>query len=445
MERFDVVIVGGGVSGSIAGIAAARNGSRVLIIESMGFLGGSLTNAGVNPMMTFHAGDRQVILGITNEIVQELVKIGKSPGHVKDPGNFTATYTPFDPEAMKYVLEKLLRDAGGKVLFHAQLQDVVVEHEIIKNISVLTRTGTSVLAASVYIDATGDAELATRAGLKTRLGREGDEFTQAMTLTMRMDNVNVEKLRKYVLTHPDEFWVDSDKFKRAERISVAGFKKEWAAAKAAGEISADNGRDYLLMFEANNPGEFVFNSTRISGYNPIDPWSLSDAEFVGRRQCLEIERFVKKVVPGFENAHVIGTGPNIGIRSSRQIVGLHTITGSELLHQIVPEDTIAISGYPIDIHDEKTSNVKKLPYGGFYGIPYRALVGREVANLIVTGRCISATFQAQSAIRTTPTVGAIGEAAGLAASMAAISSTPVQKIDIQVLRQKLKANGGFIQ
>ncbi|WP_125607773.1 FAD-dependent oxidoreductase [Lapidilactobacillus bayanensis] len=444
-RKYDVVIIGGGISGAIAGIAAARSGAKTLIIEEMGFLGGALTGSGVNPMMTFHAGDVQVIRGITDELVQNLVKINKSPGHIKDPGNFTATYTPIDSEGMKYELEKMYRDAGGTVLFHSQLVKSIVDDNKITEIQVLTRNGVININSSVFIDASGDAVLSVMSGVPTQQGRESDGKTQDMTMTFKMVDVDEPMLRKYVVEHPDEFWVDNDKFNVAKRVSVAGFKREWAQAKQDGEISKSNGRDYLLMFGTANEGEFVFNSTRISDHDPTDPWSLSDAEYIGRCQCHELELFVRRHIPGFANAHIVMTGPNIGVRSSRQIEGAYQITAADLLQQRIPDDTIAISGYPIDIHDETASNVTKLPYGGYYGIPYRALVTKQLSNLIVTGRCISASFEAQSAIRTTPTVGAIGEAVGDAAAVAAKNNIDVKDINIKQLRKKLIDDGGFIR
>lgn len=446
MEHFDVVVVGGGFSGSIAAIAAARCGVKTLIVEATSCLGGSLTTNGVNPMMTFHAGDKQVIRGITDELIGRLQSIGKSPGHVPDPGHFTSTYTPFDAEAMKHELELMLLEAGGKVLYHASLANVRREGKSLENISVCTRTGLMDIAAKVFIDASGDAMLAEKAGIPLVKGRETDGKSQPMTMTMKMINVDREKLRQYMLENIDKLnnHYRAEDVRTAPRLACHGFVEEFAAAKATGEITIP--REDLLIFETNNPGEFVFNTSRILDHDATDPWSLSHAEVVGRQQCREIERFVKRVVPGFEDAIVVQTGPSVGVRSSCQIQGCYVLTAQDLLNQTHFDDAIAISGYPIDIHspDGEGTEHGQLPYGGRYGIPWRALIAEGSDNIIVVGRCISSTFEAQAAIRTTPTVGAIGQAGGVAAAQAASQNISVHQVSVSHLQETIRQQQGYL-
>ncbi len=446
MERFDVVIVGGGFSGSIAAIAAARNQAKTLIIEATACLGGSLTTNGVNPMMTFHAGEKQVIRGITDELITRLKKMGKSPGHVPDPGHFTSTYTPFDAEAMKHELELMLLEAGGTVLYHAVLADVKLNAAKIDSITVCTKSGLIDIAGKVYIDASGDAMLAAKSAIPVAKGRESDGKSQPMTMTMKMINIDREKLRSYMLANIDKLNNDyhAEDVRTAPRLACHGFIEEFAAAKAAGEITIP--REDLLIFETSNPGEFVFNTSRILDHDATDPWSLSHAEFVGRQQCRELEIFVKRVVPGFENAIVVSTGPSVGVRSSHQIKGCYLLTAEDLLSQTRFDDTIAVSGYPIDIHspDGEGTEHGKLQYGGMYGIPWRTLIARESDNVIVIGRCISATFEAQAAIRTTPTVGAIGQAGGIAAALAARKGLTVHQLPVGEIQDAIRQQQGYL-
>lgn len=446
MEQFDVVVVGGGFSGSIAAIAAARSQARTVVVEASACLGGSLTTNGVNPMMTFHAGEKQVICGITDELIDRLKAQGKSPGHVRDPGHFTTTYTPFDAEAMKHELELMLVEAGGTVLYHATLADVTRSGEAIDSITVCTRSGLMTLGGKMFIDASGDAVLAAQSGVPLVKGRESDGKSQPMTLTMKMGNVDREKLRAYMLEHISELnnHYQAEDVKTADRLSCHGFIKELAAAKASGEITIP--REDVLFFETNNPGEFIFNTSRILDHDATDPWSLSHAEFVGRQQCRELEAFVKRVIPGFEDAIVVSTGPSVGVRSSCQIDGCYRLTAEDLLNQTRFEDTIAISGYPIDIHspDGEGTEHGTLPAGGMYGIPWRALICASVNNLIVVGRCISATFEAQAAIRTTPTVGAIGQAGGVAAALAASRNISVHQVSVGQLQDAIRQQHGYL-
>lgn len=168
---------------------------------------------------------------------------------------------------------------------------------------------------------------------------------------------------------------------------------------------------------------------------------------MGRKQCRELELFVKKYIPGFENAIVESTGPSIGVRGSRQIVGLYTLTAADILSQTPFEDTIAHSGYPIDIHNPDGEGTKheKLEWGGMYSIPYRCLVTPSLHNVIVIGRCLSATFEAQAAVRTTPTTGAIGHAGGVAAAQAALHDLNVQEVDVAKVQQVLKEQGAYLE
>lgn len=448
MRNYDVVIVGGGISGAVAGIAAARLGEKVLIIESNGFLGGMLTAAGVGPMMTFHAGEKQAIQGITDEMIQRLKTIGKSVGHIEDLTNYTYSVTPFDAEAMKHELEVMLIESGGEILYHTALAEVIKEGNKITKLKVCNKAGISEISGKVFIDASGDGDLAAWAGVTFTKGRETDGASQPMTLKMKVRNVDIDRVKEYIREHPENFTRvpdNLDQLNKVERLSVVGYLKEFKEAKEKGEISIP--REDVLFFETNNPGEVIFNTTRILGCDSTDPWSLSKAEIEGRKQCRELEHFMKKYMVGFENAVVVTTGPRIGVRSSRQIVGAYTLTAEDLLQQKKFEDVIAHSGYPIDIHspDGEGTSHGKLEWGGMYGIPYRCLITNDIDNLLVVGRCLSATFEAQAGVRTTPTAGAIGHAGGVAAALAAKGNIGVQEIDIPNLQQTLITQGAYLE
>lgn len=448
MRTYDVIVVGGGISGSMAAIAAARAGASVLLVEQYGFLGGMLTAAGVGPMMTFHAGTEQVIRGITGELIDRLVKKGKSPGHIIDTTGYTYTVTPFDAEAMKQELEIMLLEAGGKLLYHTILAGAEVRNNCIERIQVVNKAGLSCLSGKVYVDATGDADLSVFAGVEVTKGRPTDGAAQPMTMNLKMSNVDIPKVKAYIRSHMQEFprlKGDSSIIDKAPRLSIGGFVDTLKKAQELGEISFK--REDVLFFETNTPGEVIVNTTRILGADSTDPWSLTQAEIEGRRQVRELEAFLKRRVPGFENSEVVYSGPCIGVRSSRQIKGLYTLSAEDLLTSKKFFDVIAHSAYPVDIHSpdgEGTSHMH-LAWGQKYSIPYRCLVNPKVHNLITVGRCISATFEAQAAIRTSPTVGAIGHAGGLAASLAAETQRAARDIDIQTLQRKLQEQGAYLE
>ena len=445
MKRYDLIVVGGGISGCMAATAAARCGASVLIIEQYGFMGGMLTAAGVGPMMTFHAGETQVIQGLTGELIERLVARGKSPGHIFDTVGYTYTVTPFDAEAMKQELEEMLLDAGASILYHTMLADVAAQGDRIAAITICNKAGLSELTAQVYVDATGDADLAIWAGVPFTKGREADGVCQPMTMNMKMTNVDIEAIKAYALQHPDDFYRlqnDTDRLDRAPRLSLGGFSSIVAQAEASGELSFE--RDGVLLFETNTPGEVIINMSRLKGYDATDPQSLTEAEIEGRRQARELEIFLQTRIAGFENAVVIGTGPMVGVRSSRQIIGLYTLTVEDVLSCRAFDDVIAHSGYPVDIHLDTGIKYEPFHHGEIYSIPYRCLVNARIGNLITVGRCVSVTFEAQGAMRTTPTVGAIGHAGGVAAFLAVRDGVAAADVSIHALQTVLKGQGAYL-
>lgn len=445
--KCDVLVVGGGISGCMAAISAARCGLDVLLVERYGFLGGTLTANGTGPMMTFHAGEKQVVKGITGELIDRLCKKGKSVGHIFDTTCYTYTVTPFDAEGMKSELEQMLLEAGGKVLFHSFVCGIKKEDSKIWGVMLVGKDGFKTVHAKVYIDASGDADLSRFAGLKTRLGRKEDGKCQPVTLNMKLYNVDIPRVRAYIKAHPEDFnRMDTRLVDQAPRLSVGGFDQTFNQARKIGEISFE--REFLLFFETNNQGEVIVNTTRVSNINPLNPEDLTQAEILGRKQCEEVYQFLRKRVAGFEQAKIAFTGPAIGVRGSVQIEGQYTITDMDIVTCKEFEDTIAHGAYPIDIHppegaDDAMFDVVKLKPGDYYHIPYRALIG-EMDNLITVGRCISATFEAQAAIRVSPIAGAIGHAGGAAAAVAVHQGATVHQVDIAAVQKLIVEQGGFL-
>lgn len=462
VAKFDVVVVGGGMSGVFAAIAAGRNGAKTLIIDQNGYFGGSLTASGVGPMMTFFAGEKQVIKGLGEEMVQRLKERGYSPGHVLDTTNYISYVTPFSAEGLKIILDEMIEEAGVEVLFHTYLIDVEKENDQITNLVIANKDGISKIAATVFIDATGDADVAVRAGVGFQLGRESDNATQPMTMNLKVYGVDTDKLRQVVLAQPEKFPRlnrDLAVMKNTEILSFVGFDEEFAKAKAEGRLHIP--REDVLFFETNVPGEFIMNTTRIINESGVSATGLTRAEMIGRKQCEELYQFLVASIPGFENAKIAYTGPNIGVRGTRQIKGVYTLTNEDVLLKRPFASTIAHSGYPIDIHNpdgEGTVSVHvnqteelanqgfdKSVFDDYYGIPYEIMITNEFKNLIVTGRCVSASFEAQAAIRTTPTMTALGQAAGTAAAIAVKDEVDVQHVAIKELQNTLLRQDSYLE
>jgi hypothetical protein len=454
---YDVIVVGGGISGSVAAIASARNGAKTLLIEQYGFLGGMMTAAGVGPMMTFHAGDKLVVKGITNEIIERLVKKGKSPGHILDTTGYTYTVTPFDAEALKMELEQMCLEAGVEILYHTMLAEATRKNARIESIRVCNKAGLSTYRAHTFVDATGDADLSAWAGVEYTSGAPDTGEKQAMSMMLKVDNVDIEKTKNYILNHKKEFprlENDIERVNLSSRLSIGGFGGCVLKAKQMGEFSLP--RNNVLFFETNNKGEVIINTSHIYGLDNLKPSDYSLAEIEGRKQANELFEMFKKYIQGFEHARLISVGPFVGVRSSRQIIGEYRLSDEDAATGAMFEDAIAFSGYPCDIHSgKKDRNIEKESianrkevqdsWGKIKSLPYRCLVNPKVDNLVTVGRCVSLAFRAQGAFRTAPIVGAIGNAGGIAAAMSAAEDIPARNVDVHTLRAKIVEQGGYIQ
>ncbi len=446
--KFDVLVLGGGVSGCCAAIAAARAGQKTLMVEKNGYLGGALTACGVGPMMTFHAGGQQVIFGIMQELVARMQAAGGSLGHIADSKEYCGTVTPFNTEVMKRVLDEMLTEAGCEILFHTMLAKVNMAKGCIESITVCNKDGLNDLASTVYVDASGDGDLASFAGAPMTYGRESDGAAQPMTMNMKYCNVDTDALLAHIVENEGDFAMlrnGTNPFAPRIPLDLANFKDAFTAARESGEIDFD--RKAVLMFCTDRKGEFILNTTRVLEHDATDAASLTHAELLGRQQCAQLDAFMRKYAPGFAHALLEITGPSIGVRGSRQLVGCYTITQEDLMQKRKFPDAIAHSGYPIDIHDPKGAGGESIFLTGdkpYYSLPYRAMVCDAVHNLIVTGRCVSATFEAQAGIRTTPTVGALGHAAGVAAALAAQNGGDAKAVNIAQLQAGLMAGGAFL-
>lgn len=439
-NTYDVILVGGGPSGSIAAIAAAREGAKTLLIEQHGFLGGSLTAMGVGPMMSFHNGaGKQVVVGQPQELIDRLVAKGASPGHIVDSTGYCSTVTPFDSEALKIELEEMAHDAGVNILYHTMLADVMRDRDKVQSIVVCNKAGLIRFDAQVFIDASGDADLVARAGVAFQKGRASDGGMQPLTMNLKVANVDVEELRNHVAQHPDDFLHScSERVAGAPRLSLGGFESEWAKAKERGEVNMP--REHVLFFETATPGVFIINTSRIQGIDPTDPFQLSRAESIGRKQAQEIYNFLRKYAPGFKECTFLGTPARVGVRESRHLIGQYTLTLDDLVNEKQFPDPIAVGGYPIDVHpvrDSETGVEQHLKPDIEYQIPMRSLLVESPSNLIVAGRAISATHEGAGAIRLTPIAMAIGQAAGTIAAVALRQGVAPNRVNYADVRDVL--------
>ena len=452
ISGYDVVVIGGGPAGTVASIAAAREGARVACVERYGFLGGTLTAAMVAPMMGFHAGEQQVVRGIPQEIVDRLIALGASPGHVPDPIDFCYTVTPFDYEGLKRVFLEMAVEAGVDLWLHTVFLEAASRGGRVESVRVWQKDGIKELRASIFVDASGDADLAVSAGCPVVVGRESDQQTQPMTLMFRLGSVDWEALMAYLSAHEDEIQhgqgvherIDIEWLRQLPLRGFAGFTSLVAAARERGEWAIP--RDRLLVFEGVRPGEAVVNTTRVLGRLGTVGRDLAQAEVEGRQQAYQVVDFLRQHLPGFAGAYLLETPAQIGVRETRRIVGAYVLTQDDILAGRKFPDAIACGAYPIDIHDPASARLvaRRLPPGEYYTIPYRSLLPQGVDNLIAAGRCISATHEAFAAFRVSAIVMAIAQAAGTAAALAQRAGLSPRDLSAAALQQRLRERGAFL-
>ncbi len=406
----DVLVCGGGPGGLCAAVSAARNGADTMLVERYGFLGGAATNMLVFPFMTRYAGGKQIIDGLLQEIIERLDAKGGYGGPERSH--------MFDNELLKIVADEMCLESGVKLLFHTAVLGAETRDGRIQSVRVHNKSGEQTMSAAMYVDGTGDADLAYLAGVPCEKGRAEDGLSQPMTLNFRMAGV--------------------DKSRMPDRKEITEL---YLKARAEGRIECP--RNDVLWFETMRDDEIHFNTTRVIRCDATDAEELTKAEIEARRQVGQYVDFLKSDIPGFENAHLQMMAPQIGIRESRRIVGEYVLTAEDLLSARKFDDCIARGSYSVDIHDPDGGGtvIKRLPPGESYDIPYRSLVPKKIDNLLVAGRPISSTHEAHSAIRVMPIAAAIGEAAGAAAALCVNGGTIPRKLDSKKLQRVLLAQG----
>ncbi|MDQ8194941.1 FAD-dependent oxidoreductase [Coraliomargarita sp. SDUM461004] len=433
-RSYDVIVCGGGPSGIAAALASARRGAKTLLIERYGFCGGMATAALVNPFSGHAYRDQlapdkkraSLIGGIFKEIACRLHERGGFGSVLMDAA--------FDEELLKRVYDAALIEAGVVVRYHTQLRGVQQDGDRIVSIKTISKGGETEYRAKTFIDCSGDGDLAASVGCSFSVGRSSDGLTQAMTVSFRM--ANVDKRDMYAAGSM-----------RAARDLVEPY---FQRALAAGELHYPY-RNFIHFYDYPRPGVLHFNMTRITCVSGLSTEDLTLAEIEGRRQAYVLGEWLVENVPYFKNAFIDKVACQVGIRETRHIHGLYTMTTEDIVEAKKFKDGIARSRYFIDIHNPK--GAKDLhqqdgargrvlssfgpPEDDFYEIPFRSLVSPSCSNLLVACRALSASHEASAAVRVMATMHAVGEAAGIASSEAVAQGVDVTSISGEWVRSQI--------
>lgn len=424
-QKWNAVVIGGGLSGVAAAVAAAREGLSVLLIEKNGSLGGAVGNCLINPFMNYKISvqkpdgttEKEILnRGLFLEILNRLTRLGGR----RVERVFRDKSGVFNEEYVKFIAETLCIENNVCFLYQTILTGVRVDEGVVRSVTVYNKNGFTDIAADYFVDASGDAILSHLAGVPCRLGRNGDGLCQPMTLCFRLANVDMNLfVKEHELINP-----------------------LYARFRAENKIT--NPRENVLIFRHVAPGILHFNTTRVIKKNPVDTAQLTEAQVEARRQVFEMYDFLTENFDCFKDAVLLMTAAEIGIRESRKIVGEYTICKEDILSYTIFDDSIACGAYEIDIHspDGTGTQLHYLDADKYYTIPYRSLIPTTLKNVLVAGRCISSTHEAQSAYRVLPIVCNIGEAAGTAVAVAyKTSAADVRNADITAIQALLAANG----
>ena len=443
----DVVVVGGGPGGLPAAIAAARQGARVALIERYGFLGGLATAGLVSPVLghTASRSSTPIVEGILKELTEEMHQLGGAPSW---PETLDRHSIPFDAEAFKYVSETMAIKAGVTVLLHTYFAGTVVENEAIRAIIIESKSGRQAITGRVFVDATGDGDVANDAGVPYVKGRDFDGKTESMGSFIHIGGA------EHVTEEQRQAAVDSLK----QALIDGKFKFYGPGFTGLNTVYRDH---------------FSPNMTRWPG-DSTDASDMTEAEVGIRGQIWDFLKFLRSQ-PGFEGSYLRASSPQVGPRESRQICGEYALTGDDVATGAKHPDGIARGSWWIDIHcprgltypvhlcvkecpetdrcdfwqsehDKSMRSKEGLhpPTGDWYDIPYRCLTPKTIGNLLVSGRCISATHQGMAGARVMGTCMAIGHAAGIAAAMASGNNIKVREVDTDELRRLLTTDGALI-
>ena len=448
MRQFDlnteILVIGGGPAGLSAAITAARHGRKVTLIEKNGYLGGNAT-LGLPLLGYLDLQGRRIVGGIAQEYVNRLCKTGACIGHRTCPKHNSVTN--IDPSAFKVMAIEMCREAGVQVLLHLEACRVNQVDGKISSVVFYGKGNEVTVSADLFIDCTGDGDVAYLAGCSYESGQEGTGVLQPPTVMYTLEDVDTEKLFDYIEAHPDEMTYsatidhrpgyDAAYFRASKNHVFVGLRMLFTKLREEGKLPIE--RETLIYIKSMHPGEVYVNSTRLLNTDATDIFDMTHAELEGQLQCQKLTEMLRQYVPGFENCFISSIAPSLGVRETRRFHGIRRLTADMLLNGEIPDDTIALGGYKIDIHSGTSRSTVFKTVQEPFGIPYGCLVSDEIGNLMFAGRCVSMDAPSLASVRVMPQCMSMGHAAGIAAAMVIEHGCAPKDVDVTALREALLA------
>lgn len=426
--HFDVVVIGGGTAGAAAAISAAEEGLNTLVLEKNGSMGGTQTNGFAVPTM-FNGIENNPLSPVDNEINSRLAEMGAYERRPNNDGYFNPVY-------MQIVLEQLLVEKGGKLLYFTPVVDVVMDGQKVSYAVIYNNGGLQAVFADCFIDATGDAEVCRMSGAELT-GGNNTGLNQHVTLRFEAANVDLPRYRAQC----GRLLEDGTNFR--------GFLE--AEAKK-GNLDPEHATSCQMFPVLGKPGCVSFNGPWVGerSENVADPEVITEKMIAGRKKLCGVFNAYKKYADGFENAYISAIAQTLGIRESRRVVTEYILTVEDIFSHAKFPDGIGASNYHLDAHGEANFSAEFSAYKPiapeehYYEIPFRSLIPRGIDNLLVVGRCAGTDFLAQSTTRIQHTCRYMGEAAGIACRFAIDSKKAFRDIDGKLVRRCMADRGAVV-
>lgn len=429
-DSYDVIVIGGGPSGCTAAAASACEGAKTLLVEATSSLGGMGTS-GLVPAWCPFSDKQKIIYGGMAQLVFEKTKAGMP--HV---GKNDLDWVPIDSELLKTIYDDLVISSGSDILFNGFMGSVEAEAGVVSAVVIASKSGLTAYKAEVFIDASGDADLAVWAGAKFHKGEEKSGELMPATHCFTLANVD-----EYSHQHSGFKWWESG-------------PGSWRHSMLEKYPALTDGH---MCCAHVGPGVFGFNAGHIWDVDNTRPETVSKALVQGRKIACEFRKALAEFHPAFKNAFLVNTGSLLGIRETRRIIGDYILTVDDYMARKSFKDEISRNNYPIDIHTAKNEIAKakngkldvmqryeQFKAGESHGIPYRCLTPKGIRNVLVPGRAVSCDRLVQGSVRVMPNCLCMGEAAGIAGAMALKKRNDVHAIDTDALRGKLKKYGAYL-